>query len=102
LTLVPGGAAPPTDPPLELTRNGQFVRGRFHDDWIIELLVENPKRGKSRDRFACYENGITVREYVRRCEAAGYSAQKAHDDLRWDTAHGFIAVRPPRAEPQTA
>lgn len=44
----------------------------------------NPKRGKSRDRFELYREGMTVQEYI---EKGGYSA-----DISWDVKRGFIVV----------
>ncbi len=52
---------------------------------ISLLTKENPKRGASAVRFAIYKNGMTVEAFL----AAGGTRA----DLRWDTAHGFIAVK---------
>lgn len=62
---------------------------------VIEVLTTtNPKRGASRSRFAHYQTGMTVGEYV---ELAG---SKAMADIRWDQeAHApenkpFIKLHP--------
>jgi hypothetical protein len=64
------------------------------DDQTIRLLVsENPKRGKSRDRFALYQNGQTVEAYIARSIKAGNTSSIARADLRWDLGKGLIAVQ---------
>jgi hypothetical protein len=57
---------------------------------VVLLSQENPKRGKSRERFALYKPEQTVEEALK---AGVLSA-----DLTWDVAHGYVAVR---AAPQT-
>jgi hypothetical protein len=60
---------------------------------VIHLLVkENPKQGKSHNRFAFYRDGMTVQRYIERCEAVGLPASLARADLRWDTKHQLIAI----------
>jgi hypothetical protein len=60
----------------------------------ITLLVKaNPKHGKSRKRFALYRSGMSVESYVAKSVAAGNASATARADLRWDKAHGLIAVR---------
>jgi hypothetical protein len=63
------------------------------------LVTSNPKRpsGKSYHRFALHQDGLTVADYVKRSTDAGNKASDAHLDLRWDAAHGFIAVDVPAA-----
>ena len=64
------------------------------DDKKIKVLVtENPKRGKSRDRFALYQNGQTVEQFVARIVKAGNPVSVARADLRWDMSKGLIAVQ---------
>jgi hypothetical protein len=64
------------------------------DNKKIKLLVtENPKRGKSRDRFALYQNGQTVEQFVARIVKAGNPVSVARADLRWDLGKGLIAVQ---------
>jgi hypothetical protein len=51
----------------------------------IELLVkENPKRGKSKDRFDGYFKSKTVGEAIK--NGVTYA------DLAWDVGHGLIKV----------
>jgi len=55
-------------------------------DMKIKLLVkENPKRAGAAERFALYEDGMTVQEYL---AAGGLMA-----DVRWDTKMEFISVK---------
>lgn len=67
-----------------------------YKDLIVHLLIdENPKIGRSMRRFALYENGISVADYVARCCALmGHNkgANWAHKDLRWDVAHSYISL----------
>lgn len=44
----------------------------------------NPKRGKSRERFALYRDGMSVAEYI---AAGGYRA-----DIPWDLERGLITT----------
>jgi hypothetical protein len=63
------------------------------DNRKIKVLVsENPKRGKSRDRFALHRTGSTVEQYVARSVKAGNAASLAMADIRWDIAKKLIAV----------
>jgi hypothetical protein len=63
------------------------------DNRKIKVLVsENPKRGKSRDRFALHRTGSTVAKYVARSVKAGNAASLALADIRWDVAKKLIAV----------
>jgi hypothetical protein len=60
------------------------------DALVVKMLVqENPKRGASAQRFALYRDGMTV--------AAALAAGVQRADLRWDLAHGWIAVQPGKA-----
>jgi hypothetical protein len=62
---------------------------------IIRVLVnDNPKSGKSRDRFSCYRDRMTVAEYeeaVRR-QLGNVEAKKCSPDLAWDIKHHFIRI----------
>lgn len=60
----------PTKPPLK----------------IALLVKENPKRkgSASHKRFALYRNGMTTDAFLK--------AGGTRSDLRWDTAHKFIAI----------
>jgi hypothetical protein len=60
---------------------------------IKVLVAENPKRGKCRERFALYQNGQTVEEYVARSVKAGNTSSIARADLRWDVSKRLIAVQ---------
>jgi hypothetical protein len=63
------------------------------DNRKIKVLVsENPKRGKSGDRFALHRTGSTVAQYVARSVKAGNAASLAMADIRWDVAKKLIAV----------
>jgi hypothetical protein len=55
--------------------------------------VTNPKRRKARERFALYEDGMTVSEYIEASKRAGNSAALAAADVRWDFVKGFISVQ---------
>lgn len=62
---------------------------------VIRLLrPSNPKIGKSRLRFDCYKDGMSVAEYkstVR--ERLGLvEAGKCGGDLKYDTRHNFIRI----------
>lgn len=76
----------------------RYVSGRFAPGQVIRLKVAaNPKRrtGASYGRFDLHKDGQTVAEYVQACVDNGWKAAKAHDDVRWDAAHGFIEVEAP-------
>lgn len=99
---APVQVAPVEATPVEATpaksAKVRFVPGRFAPTWVITVLpagIPNPKRGKSRARFALHETGLTVAQYVQKSVDAGNSASYAHLDLRWDAAHGLIAVEAP-------
>lgn len=52
---------------------------------LISVLVEgNPKRGKSAERFALYQTGMTV--------AAALEAGVSRTDIVWDAGRGLIYV----------
>ena len=62
---------------------------------VIRILIrENPKRGKSRLRFDCYNDGITFLEYENavRQRLGDAEARKCKDDLKWDRARRFIRI----------
>lgn len=50
---------------------------------IRKIEADNPKRGRSRVRFAQYRNGMTVQEYFDACEALGVP-NHALFDITWD------------------
>ncbi len=55
-------------------------------EYTIQVLVENPKRGKSAERFAKYINGGTV--------AANFAVEGGPTalDVVWDQQHDFIRI----------
>lgn len=62
---------------------------------IIRLLIDyNPKKGRSRERFALYRDGMTVYEYRMACRAAfgGDAYSIAESDIKHDTKKRFIRV----------
>lgn len=82
----------PTEQPKK--RRGENERGgksQLHSDsHIITINVaENPKRGKSAERFALYEDGMTV--------AAAIEKGVLRADVNYDARKGFITVK--RAAP---
>jgi hypothetical protein len=75
--------------------NVSQLTGSFAPEQIIRLLVtDNPKQptGKSYARFALYEDGLTVAQYVQRSVGAGNKETLAIADLRWDVARKFIEI----------
>lgn len=61
---------------------------------ICRLVESHPKRAGSASsvRWCLHADAPTVAEYVRRCVAAGYTSRNAREDVRWDVAHGFVAL----------
>ncbi len=91
--VVAVAVAPATPSPS--AKKLRYVPARFSRAQVVTLQVAtNPKqpRGKSYARFALHRSGYTVEQYVAASVAAGNKAALAHDDLRWDAAHGFITV----------
>ena len=58
------------------------------------MIAHNPKRDKSRARFDCYRDGMTVAEYGNavRTKLGAVEARKCGRDLRWDAERGFIRI----------
>jgi hypothetical protein len=88
----------PAKTPVKATTATATIATATHkatsDDKKIKILVtDNPKRGKSRDRFALYQNGQTVEQFVARIVKAGNPVSVARADLRWDLGKGLIAVQ---------
>ncbi len=52
--------------------------------------IVNPKRGKAKDAFAQYAEGITIGELAKKFEKLG-TGMNQH--LDWDIKHGFITVK---------
>jgi hypothetical protein len=63
-------------------------------DQRITVLLPNQKSRKARERFALYETGMTVLEYVLRMERAPHYRRMSETiaDIQWDVYHGFIKV----------
>ena len=60
---------------------------------IANVSGENPKRGKSAERFAFYtKRGTTVKTYIKKCVAAGHKRSTALADIRHDMAKGLIVA----------
>lgn len=74
----------------------------FGDNEVIMLNPAlgglNPKRGKARDRFARYADGMTVAEYIKAVVDGGEKPGVARADLKYDTDKGLVAITPPVAE----
>jgi len=82
-----------TNTPAAKTPAAKAPAKTSDDNRKIKVLVsENPKRGKSRDRFALHRTGSTVAQYVARSVKAGNAASLAMADIRWDVAKKLIAV----------
>jgi hypothetical protein len=58
------------------------------------IIHENPKIGKSRLRFDCYRDGITLADYEKavRERLGADEARKCKPDLKWDSARHFIRI----------
>lgn len=65
---------------------GAGKRAAFRARKITVIVPENPKRGKSAQRFDKYKSGMTVQDYL---DAGGTTA-----DVRYDEAHKFIELSP--------
>lgn len=59
---------------------------------ITEVRKENPKRKSAAGRFALYEEGMTVGDYIKKSNEAGNTKALAMADIRWDHVAGFITV----------
>jgi hypothetical protein len=72
-----------------MTNISQLATASFAPEQVIHLKVEsNPKKpsGKSYARFALYEDGLTVAQYVQRSVDAGNKAMHRKEQtprLRW-------------------
>jgi hypothetical protein len=88
-------AITPTTKRKELDMNDEVARKRVNENSTITIATEegkNPKRAGSAafDRFALYQDGMTVKE----AKEAGVSAT----DITYDSAHGYITLTPPAVE----
>lgn len=66
------------------------------DARLIEVLVDNPKRGKSADRFKKYgpkgSKTTTIAAYAEAIKKDGGTRRSATRDIAYDVAHGFIKL----------
>jgi hypothetical protein len=81
--------------PSKTKKSGIIQTTGFIASDVIRLQISgNPKNGKSRLRFACYRDGMTVADYTnevgQRCGAA--EAPKCTPDLKWDSDRHFIRI----------
>lgn len=61
----------------------------------ITLIVSpksNPKKNKAAARYALYEDGMTVGQYVEKSHKAGNPKALARRDIVWDMCKEFIKV----------
>jgi hypothetical protein len=71
----------------------RYAQRTWGPNSIITVNVANPKKGDSLHRFALYQNGMSVAQYVAAVVGAGLAkASKANSDLRWDSARKFITI----------
>ncbi len=69
-------------------------RGLIDPSFVIFRLVSsNPKSKRPAERFALYENGMTVDRYVSLVEKLGEPRRVAMEDICWDINHEFIELR---------
>ena len=91
---------------IELTMTRKWTDGPFrpgHMNGVDRQMIvrlqrkENPKRpgGGSWRRYGCYEDGITVGEFLSRVRKADEPQQAALDDLCWDQNQKFIRLESP-------
>lgn len=65
----------------------------FEPGQKITILVKDKKRGKAKDRFSLYKDGMTVADYQKAQTEAGWTAKLAMADMRWDYVAKFIDVK---------
>jgi hypothetical protein len=56
----------------------------------ITFVAPNNKKGKSRERFALYQEGMTVGEYVAAVKERNW--RYGREDIRWDVQHELIKL----------
>jgi len=73
---------------------------RPEDKYNLVVRSDNPKSGKSRDRFEVYFESKTAEGYIRSNLERNLvpTATKVRADLRWDFERGFIRFASPLAE----
>lgn len=92
---APEAQAETSAAPAPAPEKAPRVRQHGEDQRIVVLVPANPKRAnsKSHPRFALYQDGMTVKEYLDAVVALqGGSRTRWLADLKWDVKHGFIAV----------
>lgn len=77
-------AAPAVETPKATRATTERTAPVPSDSKITLVMKENPKRGKSAERYKLYRSGMTVGDFIK---AGGQRA-----DIKWDLAHGFIKV----------
>lgn len=92
LWLQPHAKLPPQ-------RTLKRTRTRWRNEYIIRVLVPNPKRGRlSRLKFDQYIDGMTVLDYIWACRRAlGENVPKwqLREDVGVDWGRGYIELRDP-------
>lgn len=63
------------------------------DGKITVVSKENPKRGKAKERFTLYRDGMLVSTYI---EKIGGDPAYALAIVKWDMKHNFIKVTAPQ------
>lgn len=82
------------DTPAEASPIGlRGPKGASLEATITVKATDNPKRPGSRAHtlWTLYRDGMTVKEYLDACEAAGHGAIGT-PALQYDTSHGFIEI----------
>jgi len=87
----PEGSVAVTDVEKAMNSNDFNVITVLHD--------KNPKRGKSAERFALYQTGMTIGQYVDAVIAIGDRRRKAIRDITHDLEHEYISIAIPPEGP---
>jgi len=61
---------------------------------VLTPASESPKGKGPMVRYALYETGKTVADYITAVKGIGQTKAQAKADVRWDLVSGFIAVEP--------
>lgn len=83
-TAAPAQAEPKTKTIAGYPETAKIAFGKDKDGKSYDTKDNNPKRGKSAERFALYKAGQTLKDAA----AAGVTAA----DVKWDVSKGFITV----------
>lgn len=75
--------------------NGSYLPKMLDTDRIELVVKSNPKKGISRDRYACYKDGMTIGEYKREVgRLMGIKQMKiAGNDITHDRKKGYITLQ---------